>query len=95
MVLTVEDWDITPTFLVSTRAGFNHRPPLFRSNEVSANNNYSAPKVETKKERIKRIAKEKMFASWKSFNQKTEKIIEIKQICKPQHRIYPMGGRVR
>ena len=37
------------------------------------------------KEKIKRIAKEKMFASWKTYNQKTEKILDIKQICKPRH----------
>ncbi len=43
---------------------------------------------ETKKEKNKRIAKEKMFASWKVYNQKTENIIEIKQICKPKHKRY-------
>lgn len=50
-------------------------------------------KVETKKERIKRIAIEKMHASWKKYNQKTPTTIEIKQICKPIHRIGHMGGR--
>lgn len=44
-------------------------------------------KVETKKERIQRIAKEKMFASWKLFNQKTPTVIEIKQFCKPRHNL--------
>lgn len=47
--------------------------------------NSSVKKYETKKEKIKRIAKEKMFASWKTYNQKTEKILDIKQICKPRH----------
>jgi len=44
-------------------------------------------KIESKKAKIKRIAKEKMFASWKVYNQKTTNIIEIKQICKPRHKI--------
>lgn len=49
--------------------------------------NSSIIKYETKKEKIKRVAKEKMFASWKTYNQKTEKILEVKQICKPRHKI--------
>jgi len=49
--------------------------------------NYSVKKKETKKEKIKRVAKEKMLASWKTYNQKTEKILEVKQICKPRHNI--------
>lgn len=56
---------------------------------VYANNiGYIQRKVETKKERIKRIAKEKMYASWKTFNQRTPTIIEIIQICKPKHIAY-------
>jgi len=47
--------------------------------------------VETKKERIARIAKYKMLASWKTYNQKTEKIIKMKQICKPRHRLVIIG----
>lgn len=39
-------------------------------------------KVETKKERFLRLAKEKMYASWKLQNQKEEKIFETVQICK-------------
>ena len=58
------------------------------SNTVYANSFYQTQrKTETKKERIKRIAKEKMFASWKTYNQKTESIIEIKQVCKPKHKL--------
>ena len=44
-------------------------------------------KKESKKERILRVSKEKMKASWKTFNQRAEKIIQVKQICKPMHRI--------
>lgn len=43
-------------------------------------------KKETKKERIARVAKEKMYASWKMFNQKTLGIIQVKQFAKPRHR---------
>jgi len=53
-------------------------------------------KVETKKEKTQRIAKEKMYASWKSHNQnkpEERKVIQIKQICKPRHRISNLGGR--
>lgn len=42
--------------------------------------------IETKKERQKRIANEKMYASWKLYNLKTISIQEIKQLCKPMHR---------
>lgn len=56
-------------------------------NIVDFKPNYSVKKQETKKEKIKRVAKEKMFASWKTYNQKTEKILEVKQICKPRHNI--------
>lgn len=44
-------------------------------------------KVETKKERIERIAKENMLASHKTYNQKTPTVKQTKQICKPIHRI--------
>ena len=44
-------------------------------------------KVETKKEKLDRVSKEKMLASWKTYNEKTEHIIKIKQICKPQHKL--------
>ena len=43
---------------------------------------------ETKKQRIARIAKEKMLASWKIYNQKTETINEILKECKPCYNIY-------
>lgn len=52
-------------------------------------------KAETKKEREKRIASEKMLASWKIYNQKTPTIIEVKQICKPQHFIKYDTRRIR
>ncbi len=57
---------------------------------------YSQPvqqKQETKKERVKRVAAEKMHASWKLHNQKTEKILVMKQICKPRHNIYNFKKR--
>ena len=50
---------------------------------------------EPKKEKIKRIAKEKMYASWKTINRKTETINIVKQICKPRHQMRPIGGRMR
>ncbi len=54
---------------------------------------YPEKKKETKKERQKRIAMERMLASWKTFNKKTPTKIEIKQICKPSHRVNHMGRR--
>jgi hypothetical protein len=50
-------------------------------------------KPETKKERIKRIAKERMYSSWSSYNDKTETIKEIKQLHKPRHKVNFMGRR--
>lgn len=44
-------------------------------------------KQESKKEKIARIAKERMLASHKTYNQKTPSIIQVKQVCKPMHRI--------
>jgi len=49
--------------------------------------NYTYVKKETKEQKIKRIAKEKMLASWKSHNEKRDNIIEIKRVCKPIHNI--------
>ncbi len=48
---------------------------------------YTYTKLESKEERIKRIAKAKMFASWKLYNERTESIIKPIQICKARHRI--------
>ncbi len=42
---------------------------------------------ETDDQKKKRIAMEKMHSSWKVYNQKTQTIIRIKQVCKPRHRI--------
>ena len=50
---------------------------------------------EPKKEKIKRIAKEKMYASWKTIDRKTETINIVKQICKPRHQMRHIGGRMR
>ena len=60
-----------------------------------ANPSRSNRKEETKKEKIKRIAKEKMFASWKTIDRKTETINILKQICKPRHQMKHIGGRMR
>lgn len=50
---------------------------------------YQKPvKVETKQERVKRVAKEKMKASFNLYNKKTLNIIEVIQICKPKHKLY-------
>ena len=46
-------------------------------------------KKETKKEKIARLAKEKMFSSWKTYNEKTFQIKTIVQFCKPRHKIFP------
>lgn len=56
-------------------------------------NHVVVKKIETKKEKEDRIAKERMFASWKTYNDKTETIKEIKQICKPRHKINHLGRR--
>lgn len=48
---------------------------------------FEPKKTETKKERLIRISKERMLASWKTHNQKTETIIQVKQFCKPRHKI--------
>ena len=50
---------------------------------------------ENKKERIARIAKEKMFASWKLYNEKREKVLDVRQMCKPRHRLNHSGSRIR
>lgn len=60
------------------------------SSYVYANPCYNDPryvpkKVETKEEKIRRIATERMYAFRKVFNQKTTHQIEIKQLCKPRH----------
>ncbi len=46
---------------------------------------YAPRKKETKQEKIKRIAIERMYASRKTYNQRTTSQIEIKQLCKPRH----------
>jgi Tol biopolymer transport system component len=46
---------------------------------------FSYNKKETKEEKILRISREKMFASWKLHNDHYLNKIEIKQICKPRH----------
>ena len=40
-----------------------------------------------------RIARQKMYASWKVYNDKTITVKEIKQICKPRHRLFTLAKR--
>jgi hypothetical protein len=56
-------------------------------------NNNKSKFIETKKQRIERLAREKMFASWKVHNDKTMTIKEVIQICKPQHKLNHSGKR--
>lgn len=44
-------------------------------------------KPETKKEKLDRISKTKMLASWKKYDEKTPTVKQIKQMCKPVHRV--------
>lgn len=44
-------------------------------------------KVETDKERITRISKEKMYASWKVYDEMRKNVLKVRQVCKPQHRL--------
>jgi len=50
-------------------------------------------KKETKKEKVARIAKEKMLASWKTYDEILPNLYKIKQICRPEHRLNHMGRR--
>ena len=79
----------------STITEFGFRNPFLQTVDRYCHSNsfVSSTKVETKKERIKRIAKEKMYASWKTYNDRTVTIKEIKQICKPMHKINHSGRR--
>ena len=54
---------------------------------------YVVKKVETRKEKLQRLSKQKMFASWSLYNQKEEKVFEIKQFCKPRHQMKFIIGR--
>lgn len=79
---------VAPTTSVSTCNGTT----WFSSNyEVQQ----TKVKKETKKEKRDRISKEKMLSSWKTINKKTMTIDQIKQICKPRHRVGYIGGRNR
>jgi len=48
---------------------------------------FATLKEETKEERIARIAKKKMLASWDLYNEKSFRIKKVIQICKPKHRL--------
>jgi hypothetical protein len=54
---------------------------------VGFEEDYRIPVVETKKEKLDRISKTKMLASWKKYDDKTPTIKKINQMCKPVHRI--------
>lgn len=47
--------------------------------------NYVTVKKETKKERITRVSKEIMHASWGIKQQVHEKVYKVIQVCKPRH----------
>jgi len=47
--------------------------------------NYVPVKRESKKQRIARIAKEKMFASWQLRHEKKPQVFKVIQTCKPRH----------
>lgn len=51
------------------------------------------PKPETKKQRIARVAKERMLSSWNKHHDKTMTIKKVIQVCKPNHRINHNGSR--
>lgn len=52
---------------------------------------YTHKKEETKKEKLNRTSKEKMFVSWKMYNQISLTLIEVKQLCKPKHLKYRLN----
>ncbi len=54
----------------------------------SPTNYIKLQKRESKKEKQARIAKELMFASWKTVDQNMYNIFRLKQICKPRHQTY-------
>lgn len=62
------------------------------SSIIYANNYYNNTiqiqqiKKETNKEKIQRIAKERMKASWNIHNEKFNNVIEIKQQCNHKHK---------
>ena len=43
--------------------------------------------TETKQQKIKRIAKQRMLASWNTHHQKQNNVKQVKQNCKPQHKL--------
>ncbi len=44
-------------------------------------------KEETKKAKKDRVSKMLMHSSWDLHNKKTDKIKDVKRLCKPQHRV--------
>jgi len=91
---TFTQFDITqPTSTIGSGIYYDDKL-LYYGKTIRASGEYYffAPaykiKKETKKQRILRIAKEKMLASWKTYNQKTPYVIEIKQLCKPKHKLF-------
>lgn len=81
--------DTTPTdygfgYCISTQSGLSYSGSFTSVSNIEA---------ETKEQKVLRIAREKMYASWKMYNQKTEKIPKIIQVCKPRHRLSFMGRR--
>jgi len=87
------DCDTSPTRIFSNCYTGSFSSIISESGVITITTNYyqnCEPKreiVETKKEKLDRVSKDKMLASHKIYNQKDMNIIKIKQMCKPQHRI--------
>lgn len=54
---------------------------------IRAPNFVVTPVTETKQQKIKRIAKQRMLASWNTHHQKQNNVKQVKQNCKPQHKL--------
>jgi len=75
MAPTFMYWDVTPVM-------------VYRGNEVYANPCRTTKKVETKQERINRLAKQKRLESYKTHNQRASNVIEIKSFLIPRKLLY-------
>jgi hypothetical protein len=76
--------NITQAMSVTDTSASNH---FFRGYYSNQHEFEERKKVETKKEKLDRISKTKMLASWKKYDEKTPTVKQIKQMCKPVHRI--------
>jgi hypothetical protein len=67
-----------------TWGGHDCSIPIYKNTQ--SNGTHSTLKTETKKEKIARIAKELMLASWKDYNDRTVTVKEVNFIGKPKYR---------